>query len=420
MSTIFKNAVVLSAILFSLTVRGAFTVSNFNIASSHTSTNGTLSISGTFSSVSNPLSTSGGWVVSGFDVDLLGGNALLPVLPTVTIFPTNEAVVLKQTLWICAQASGSPPLGYQWYKSGIALIHQTNNALLLPAGTTNNAGNYCVLVTSPFGSVTSQVTTVTIARKATLKLTVTSPKAKQKVLTPTLKLAGSTKDKLPVTQVYYSLNDSVWAQAATANQWTNWTADASLQTGSNTVRVAALDAGGNLTVSKPISFTYIVYAPLTVRTNGAGKIAPADNGKLLQIGSSYTLKATPSAGSSFVNWTDNSGGILGSATSLTFQMRSNLTITANFRSNAAPQNGVRSLVTGVQGDSNAPVLSILQTGKTIQISWPSTLTGWALEQSPDFGLSHWTPSVGVTDNGTNKTLTLIAPPGSLFFRLTHQ
>ena len=56
--------------------------------------------------------------------------------------------------------AGSGPFGYEWYFAGTNLVQSgTNNTLTLPNVSTNNAGNYTVVVTNTYGSVTSQVAT---------------------------------------------------------------------------------------------------------------------------------------------------------------------------------------------------------------------------------------------------------------------
>ena len=60
--------------------------------------------------------------------------------------------------------AGSGPFGYEWYFAGTNLVQSgTNSTLTLPNVSTNNAGNYTVVVTNNYGSVTSQVATLTVA-----------------------------------------------------------------------------------------------------------------------------------------------------------------------------------------------------------------------------------------------------------------
>ena len=59
--------------------------------------------------------------------------------------------------------AGSGPFGYEWYFAGTNLVQSgTNSTLTLSDVSTNNAGNYTVVVTNSYGSVTSQVATLTV------------------------------------------------------------------------------------------------------------------------------------------------------------------------------------------------------------------------------------------------------------------
>ena len=82
--------------------------------------------------------------------------------PAITLQPTNQAVPVGSNAWFSVQASGTDPISYQWLKETDALSGQTNSALLLPAITPADAGGYSVLVSSPFGSVTSLVAILTL------------------------------------------------------------------------------------------------------------------------------------------------------------------------------------------------------------------------------------------------------------------
>src|SRR5436309_15655803 len=67
-----------------------------------------------------------------------------------------------------------------------------------------------------------------------------------------------------------------------------------------------------------------------------------------------------------------------------------------------------------------PTLSVLRSGTDVMVSWPSALTaGFALEQagtlaSPAAWVSN---TASVTDDGTNKSVTIPATNSPQFFRL---
>jgi hypothetical protein len=96
--------------------------------------------------------------------------ATLTVLspPVITQQPTNQIVVDRDTANFSVTANGTPPLGYQWQKDGTNMTDVGNisgsatTKLLLSSASTNDANNYAVIVSSPWGSVTSSIATLTV------------------------------------------------------------------------------------------------------------------------------------------------------------------------------------------------------------------------------------------------------------------
>jgi hypothetical protein len=70
-----------------------------------------------------------------------------------------------------------------------------------------------------------------------------------------------------------------------------------------------------------------------------------------------------------------------------------------------------------------PPLTLTRSGNSMVVSWPSASAGWSLQQNPDLTTTNWSPSgysgYGISDDGTNKSLTITPPTGNLFFRLLH-
>jgi Pro-kumamolisin, activation domain/Domain of unknown function (DUF5011)/Cadherin-like domain/Immunoglobulin domain len=89
-------------------------------------------------------------------------------LPSLIVQPTNQIVFGGGNVVLVAAASGSTPLVYQWRKGSTNLINSGNisgagsNALTLAAVTTNNTGNYSLVVTNAYGAVTSSVAALTV------------------------------------------------------------------------------------------------------------------------------------------------------------------------------------------------------------------------------------------------------------------
>jgi hypothetical protein len=66
---------------------------------------------------------------------------------------------------------------------------------------------------------------------------------------------------------------------------------------------------------------------LGLATSGAGTVTPALNGRLLEVGRTFEVRATPGDGQVFAGW---SGGIESTNSTLRFQMRPDLYLQANF------------------------------------------------------------------------------------------
>src|SRR5271157_6306975 len=69
---------------------------------------------------------------------------------------------------------------------------------------------------------------------------------------------------------------------------------------------------------------------------------------------------------------------------------------------------------------SSPPLTVTVAAHTVTVSWPSSATGFVLQQSTGLDPSNWQPvPQQVNDNGTTKSITLSAPSGSLFYRLKY-
>jgi hypothetical protein len=98
---------------------------------------------------------------------ILSSNAVLTVValpPTISSQPANQTVIVGGSTIFSATAAGSLPLSYQWQFDGTDVTGDTNSSLALNNVQTNNQGTYQVVVNNPYGSVTSSVATLTVAR----------------------------------------------------------------------------------------------------------------------------------------------------------------------------------------------------------------------------------------------------------------
>ena len=82
--------------------------------------------------------------------------------------PSSQTVTNGTSLTFSATVGGQPPLNYQWLFNGTNLpaggnvSGTTSNVLSITAATTNNAGNYQLVATNSYGSVTSSVAVLTV------------------------------------------------------------------------------------------------------------------------------------------------------------------------------------------------------------------------------------------------------------------
>ncbi len=109
--------------------------------------------------------TGGYAVISGLQIASAAGvNSNMP--PTITSQPANASAGIGSNITFTVLASGSPPLFHQWFFNSSALADATNYTLTLTNVQTSNSGNYQVIVSNAYGSVTSAVATLTVSQLA--------------------------------------------------------------------------------------------------------------------------------------------------------------------------------------------------------------------------------------------------------------
>jgi len=123
--------------------------SSYTIASATTNDVGTYTVAVT--------NASPGGVVS-------DGTATLTVhvKPYIVTQPASQTKLITSNVTFSVVAGGTPALTYQWRFKGTNLAGKTLSSCTLNNLTTNNAGNYAVLVGNPYGSVTSAVAVLTV------------------------------------------------------------------------------------------------------------------------------------------------------------------------------------------------------------------------------------------------------------------
>ncbi len=109
-----------------------------------------------YSSASNTITVSIGSVATRDVVLALSGQ------PEIVAQPTSRTNFTGTPASFTVSASGQSPLAYQWRLNSTNLVNSTNASHNIASVTTNDAGNYTVVITNSLGSVTSTVAVLTV------------------------------------------------------------------------------------------------------------------------------------------------------------------------------------------------------------------------------------------------------------------
>jgi hypothetical protein len=96
------------------------------------------------------------------DIGAYEFNAQLYGPPSVKVQPLTQTVVTGSNANFQVVAFGEPPMSWQWWFNKAIIPDANNSSLILSSVTTNQAGNYFVVVTNSLDAVTSQVAVLTV------------------------------------------------------------------------------------------------------------------------------------------------------------------------------------------------------------------------------------------------------------------
>ncbi len=85
-----------------------------------------------------------------------------PIPPAIVTQPSNITVTVGNNGTFSVAATGTPPFNYQWQFNSNNISGATNASLTLVGVQFTNAGNYSVLVTSPYGMASSTNAVLTV------------------------------------------------------------------------------------------------------------------------------------------------------------------------------------------------------------------------------------------------------------------
>ncbi len=180
-------------------------------------------------------------------------------------------------------------------------------------------------------------------------INITSPTSGQRWSNAVFTVSGTASDNVAVSNVLYSVNGLAWTAATAANNWSNWTAQATLEPGTNAIAAYSVDTSGNHSLTNSVSFDFVVTNQLQLRTIGLGTISPDYSNAWLEIGRNYSLTAAAGTGFAFTNWmisTNWIGSVITNSPTVQFMMASNLTLQLTFADITKPTLSITNLTAG--------------------------------------------------------------------------
>jgi len=159
-----------SNVAFSVTATGALPLSYqwyFN-----TNTLISAATANTLTITNAQLTNSGGYSViitnsMGSITSVVANLTVTNAAPGISAQPQNQSVVVAGNATFSVSATGTAPVGFQWFFNTNTLIDgATTNAFTVSNAQLTNAGGYSVIITNSVGSVTSRVATLTVISTA--------------------------------------------------------------------------------------------------------------------------------------------------------------------------------------------------------------------------------------------------------------
>ncbi len=221
-------------------------------------------------------------------------------------------------------------------------------------------------------------------------------------------MTGTAANNATVTNVWFQLNGGTW-QSATGT--TNWTASFTPAYGtSNILRAYAVNNYGYLSPTSTVQVKYLAGDVLNYKISGLGSIAPNLNQALLPLGSNYVLTATPASGFTFTSWT---GRFPTNQPVLSFNMTTNVTVSANFANKTAPTVTITTPTSGQRTSNGVFTLTGTATNNwaVSNVLFSLNNSGWTNATTTN-SWANWTAQTALVP-GTNTVAVYGVDPNGL-------
>ncbi len=173
--------------------------------------------------------------------------------PSITTQPANVTTSLGNTATFNVVATGSAPLGFQWYRGTTPISGATATTYTTGATVASDSGvTFYVKVSNSKGSVNSNPATLTVVPVST-DTTAPTVSASESGTTGTIILSATATDDVAVTKVEWYVDGLLKGTDTTAPYEVKLDST-TLANGTHTLEVKAFDAAGNVGSSAPLSF----------------------------------------------------------------------------------------------------------------------------------------------------------------------
>nr|WP_306672428.1 S8 family serine peptidase [Geothrix fuzhouensis] len=372
-------------------------------SSSYTLTTFTVADDGArfFAVVSNPYGT------------VVSSEAILTVLgpPVITAQPQNISVLLGQPATFSVEASGPGPLGYFWFKNGIAVGGNSSTYTTAPTAASDDGGSFTVVVNNAVGSTVSNIATLTVLTAPSIGA---QPQSTSVVAGQTATFSVTATGTGPLT--YQWRKNSAAISGATSSSYT-------------TPPVTAADNGATFSVVVTNAQGSVPSGEATLTVLTAPSIGTQPQSTSVVAGQTATFSVTATGtGPLTYQWRKNGAGISG-ATSSSYTTPAvtaadngaTFSVVVTNAQGSVPSSDATLTVLVAPSIGTQPQSSSVVAGQTATFSVTATGTGpltyqWRKNSAGISGAtssSYTTPAVTAADNGATFSVVVTNAQGSV-------